>query len=166
MSTCMRRRVRLTSVCSFFFATKSVNNSLTLIFVLLSSRWFLLTMLSRTGWPIACEDYKLPARLFQHVDIVLPTVHFDTIPSTNKYHYAGVGQDAPMTAKKNKRYTSTEQSFAAPQIVPVPGAARRLGNPNSGNIPHYSQDFNRSIISTIKHDLAHCANFTTMECLK
>ncbi|KNZ59480.1 uncharacterized protein VP01_1722g3 [Puccinia sorghi] len=115
---------------------------------------------------VACEDYKLPARLFQHVDIVLPTVHFDTIPSTNKYHYAGVGQDAPMTAKKNKRYTSTEQSFAAPQIVPVPGAARRLGNPNSGNIPHYSQDFNRSIISTIKHDLAHCANFTTMECLK
>ncbi|PLW47967.1 hypothetical protein PCANC_09418 [Puccinia coronata f. sp. avenae] len=114
---------------------------------------------------IACEDYKLPERLFQHIDVVLPTVHFDTIPTTNKYQYAGFSQKMPIGLKKQKRHTPTEHT-APPQVVPVPGAARRLGNPSSGNIPHYSKDFNPSQIASMKHDLAHCANVTTIDCLK
>lgn len=115
---------------------------------------------------IACEDYKLPKHLLQHIDIVMPTVHFDTAPATNRYQHAGFGQDLPITSRKQKRGTPTGQSFTAPQVIPVPGAARRLGNPSSGNIPHYSKDFNPSEISHMKHDLAHCANVTTIECLK
>ncbi|POW04279.1 hypothetical protein PSHT_11314 [Puccinia striiformis] len=115
---------------------------------------------------IACEDYKLPARLFEHIDIVLPTVHFDTIPAANKYQYAGVSQDGGKLPKKRKRETSIGQSFSAPKTFPVPGAAHRLGNPSSGNIPHYSKNFNPPQISSMKHDLANCANVTTIECLK
>ncbi|KAA1113583.1 hypothetical protein PGT21_033913 [Puccinia graminis f. sp. tritici] len=115
---------------------------------------------------IACEDYKLPERLFRHIDMVMPTVHFDTVPTTNKYQYAGFSQDVPINSRKQKREMPTGQSSSAPQVIPVPGAARRLGNPSSGNIPHYSKDFNPSEISNMKHDLAHCSNVTTIECLK
>ncbi|KAI9615686.1 hypothetical protein KEM48_005564 [Puccinia striiformis f. sp. tritici PST-130] len=115
---------------------------------------------------IACEDYKVPQSLFQHIDIVLPTVHFDTMPTANKYQYAGVNQDGGNISRKRKRGTPTGELFAAPKIFPVPGAARRLGNPSSGNIPHYSEDFNPSQISSMKHDLANCANVTTIDCLK
>ncbi|KAI9608059.1 hypothetical protein H4Q26_005513 [Puccinia striiformis f. sp. tritici PST-130] len=54
---------------------------------------------------IACEDYKVPQSLFQHIDIVLPTVHFDTMPTANKYQYAGVNQDGGNISRKRKRGT-------------------------------------------------------------
>ncbi|MBW0483839.1 hypothetical protein O181_023554 [Austropuccinia psidii MF-1] len=113
---------------------------------------------------IACEEYKLPVDLFEHIDLVLPTVHFDTMQFDRHTTPSKINH---LPEKSGERHeTRGRRVFSAPAISPVAGAGRRLGNPNSGNIPQYSKTFNPAQISKKKNELSHCANMTTLDCLK
>ncbi|KAG0150615.1 hypothetical protein CROQUDRAFT_38046 [Cronartium quercuum f. sp. fusiforme G11] len=88
---------------------------------------------------LACEHYKIPKHLVSHIDIVLPSVHFDTVPVTQKYN-----------------------TFPDP----VFGAARHIGDPTSGNIPKFSSILNHKKVGKPQGGIANCGSVMTLDCLK
>jgi tripeptidyl-peptidase-1 len=87
--------------------------------------------------PLACKSYDLPAHVAAHVDLVMPTVHFDTIvpraleppPFVNRYERATRG-------------------------LGIPGAGFRGPSMTAAAVP------------ILKNQLEHCDEQITPECLK
>lgn len=117
---------------------------------------------------LACEQYKIPGHLSSHIDIVLPSVHFDAVPVTNKYSSKTNTQayDSRQNHQKGSQSWSSGDSWGAPAVSPVSGAARHVGYPNSGNIPKHSTILNHDQLESIRRGVANCGNIITLDCLK
>lgn len=120
---------------------------------------------------LACEYYKIPEHLVSHIDIVLPSVHFDTVPVAHKYtSYPSQPHRNPSDVhhhSKRSAYPGPRNDiFSAPAIKPVAGAARHIGNPSSGNIPKYSILSHHEKLGEIGRGVQNCGSVTTLDCLK
>ncbi|KAH9844650.1 Pro-kumamolisin, activation domain [Teratosphaeria destructans] len=93
-----------------------------------------------TGKPhVACDEYSIPAHLQEHIDIILPTVHFDAkvLP--------GRGDHGLIKREK------------------LPGVEKGLGEPGSGSLPKvewHAPQYNLS------NHLSTCDSYITPDCLR
>jgi tripeptidyl-peptidase I len=94
---------------------------------------------------IACTSYSLPEHVRPHVELITPTVHFDAL----------VPRPRQETSPSKKRELN---------IRDVPGAAKSLGQPSSGNGPKQSPD--HSSLKNIITELENCDQFITPICLR
>ncbi|EGG07175.1 putative aorsin endoprotease precursor [Melampsora larici-populina 98AG31] len=101
---------------------------------------------------LACEQYKIPGHLSSHIDIVLPSVHFDTVPVTNKYS----------SMNDNQASNSLQNDRKMSQSWPT---ARHVGYPNSGNIPKHSTILNHHQLERVRRGVSNCGNVITLDCL-
>ena len=90
---------------------------------------------------VASESYSVPSHLSQHIDLIMPTVHFDAklIP--------GRGSSGDSLRKRNVQ----------------PGIAHRVGGPNSGSLPKPGRKVPSNNIIT---QLEHCDTMITPNCLR
>ncbi|KAH9816761.1 putative aorsin endoprotease precursor [Melampsora americana] len=102
---------------------------------------------------LACEQYKIPGHLSSHIDLVLPSVHFDTVPVTNKYS-SMTENEVSNSLQNHKKKRS--QSWPT---------ARHVGYPSSGNIPKHSNILNHNQLAKSRSGVSNCGNVITPDCL-
>ena len=94
---------------------------------------------------IACEEYSLPQKLTEHIDLIMPTVHFDTKIVSN-----------PDLKKRDTASVSTESKFQ-------PGSPSDPWLPKQGRVikgPGASPD------AVMPNDLSTCNTMITPDCLR
>lgn len=108
-----------------------------------------------TGKPhVGCDDYSVPEFVQPHVDIITPTVHFDTkIPQGRRMGK----RDIPL----EKRATPTLAAVGAP--IESKAAVHKITNPNGGYLPKKGADIN---IQSIITELENCDKFIVPDCLR
>lgn len=109
---------------------------------------------------VACEDYSIPHDIQQHIDLITPTVHFDTKISSPKKRL-----DANEKKVKSKRAAMHKrQSTSTHGHVVAEGAAKSVGGPTDGNLPKLGTQV--SDASMVKLSLATCNEAITPDCLR
>ncbi|KAL1615957.1 hypothetical protein SLS56_011628 [Neofusicoccum ribis] len=94
---------------------------------------------------IAAEDYSLPAHVREHIDFVLPTVHFD----------------AKVTHPKKKlNFTNRKRDTVS---TVKPGVAHTIGESGSGSLPKFGGQLSAAEVIS---DLAQCDEQIVPDCLR
>ena len=108
-----------------------------------------------TGKPhVGCDDYSIPEYVQPHVDIITPTVHFDTKISQGRH----MGKrDMPL----EERGTDTVAAAGVP--IESKAAVHRITNPNGGYLPKKGADID---IQSIITELENCDEFIVPDCLR
>ena len=90
---------------------------------LLKTKYHLYEHTSSGHSHIACEEYSVPEHLSEHVDIILPTVHFDTNAHESadedllaKRNLFELEEDPLRTSAKNKRSSDRRASEPGPDL--------------------------------------------------
>ncbi|MCJ1300601.1 hypothetical protein MMC08_003398 [Hypocenomyce scalaris] len=114
----------------------------------------------KSGQPhVACNAYHVPEHIRQHIDFIIPTVHFDAKISPPKDDY---------NRKIQKRSPAPASSSTAAAGPPVQtGIAEKIGSPyslpGSGSIPKAGEQIN---IFGFLDELANCDMYITPNCLR
>ena len=99
---------------------------------------------------IACTEYHIPEHLSPHVDIITPTVHFDSkVPMAQEEWQ-----------RKHKRAPTTTAAAGTPVKT---HAALGVGAPSSGSLPKKGANIN---IKGLIDELQNCNKFITPNCLR
>ncbi|KZT34095.1 subtilisin-like protein [Sistotremastrum suecicum HHB10207 ss-3] len=96
----------------------------------------------------ACNSYSVPAHIQEHIELITPTVAFDALIAPPK-------RTVPFSKRKRSPLAST----------PVPGAAKGLGDPSSGNGPKLLPGSSGKLKGIIT-ELEQCDEFITPVCLQ
>lgn len=106
----------------------------------------------QTGKPhVACSEYHVPEHISRHIDIITPTVHFDTkLPMSQHLNYEKAVKRAPTTTAAAGHPVKTK-------------AALGVGAPSSGSLPKKGATLN---IAGLIDELKNCNVHITPNCLR
>lgn len=108
-----------------------------------------------TGKPhVGCDDYSVPEYVQPHIDIITPTVHFDTKVSQSRHTEK---REMPL----EKRSTDTIAAAGVP--IESKAAVHKITDPNGGYLPKKGADID---IQSIITELEDCDEFIVPDCLR
>lgn len=109
-----------------------------------------------TGKPhIGCDVYHIPEHLKPHVDLITPTVHFDTkVPQLQEKRAA-----APNPVEKRATSTAAEG-----HAVTSKAAVTEITNPYGGSLPKKGAELGR--LQGIITELKNCDQYIVPDCLR
>ena len=106
---------------------------------------------------VACDSYHVPRRIADHIDIILPTVHFDQRLGGERGKRVPVPEDKVADLKRRALVVSRLRPAAGIR----PGESGILGSPSDGSLPKKGKK-----VTNILSQLTQCDTMITPACIR
>lgn len=108
---------------------------------------------------VACDDYHVPRRVAEHIDIIMPTVHFDQHLGGER----GVRIPLPEDKVADLKGRALAASQVRPEAVIRPGESGILGRPSDASLPKKGKKLTHP---NILSELTQCDTMITPACIR